>query len=292
MLEPTHNPLIRFAAAKVMARPNLSSLNPGAAISVSGANRTVSGGNPFLEPFRAKSYDLAFEWYPQQGALLSLALFRKDVSSFISTLQSRGTFDQNPFGMPSSLADAACAGLNPTTCNTTTTQFTFSSPANTPGGPVEGFEVNYQQPFKFLPGLLHNTGVLLNYTGVKSKIKYLNAAGAVVATNDLTQLSRRSANATLYYEDSRLSARVSAAYRSRYLTQVPAAEAGNDVQGTNSTLNIDASIQYTLNPHVKLTFEGINLTDEFQDQFVDSRDMLSVYHHTGWEYLFGIRYTY
>ena len=292
VLEPTRNTVIRFAAAKVMARPNLGSLNPGATINVSGANRTVSGGNPFLQPYRAKSYDLAFEWYPAPGALLSLALFKKDVSSFISTLQSRGTFDQNPFGIPTSLADAACAGLNPGTCNTTTTQWTFSSPANTPGGPVEGFEVNYQQPFRFLPGLLHNTGVLLNYTGVRSKIKYLNAAGAVVAETDLTQLSRRSANATVYYEDKFLSARVSASYRSRYLTQVPASEAGNDVQGTNSTVNIDASAQFTINPHLKLTFEGINLTNEAQDQFVDSRNMLSVYHHTGREFLAGLRYTY
>ena len=48
----------------------------------------------------------------------------------------------------------------------------------------------------------------------------------------------------------------------------------------------------TLNPHLKLTFEGINLTNEAQDQFVDSRNMLSVYHHTGREFLAGIRYTY
>jgi len=289
VLEPFHNFDIRFAAAKVMSRPSLGSLNPGATINVSGANRTVTGGNPFLQPFRAKSYDLAFEWYFQPGALLSLALFKKDVSSFITTLQSRGTFDQNPFGLPQSLLTAACGTLSG--CDATTI-FTFSSPANTPGGPVKGFEINYQQPFKFLPGFLSNTGVLLNYTGVKSKIKYLNAQGAIVAVNDLTQLSRKSANATLYYEDKRLSARVSAAYRSKYLTQIPAAEAGNDVQGTNSTLNIDASIQYTINPHFKVTFEGINLTDEFQDQFVDSRNMLSVYHHTGREYLFGVRYTY
>ena len=134
--------------------------------------------------------------------------------------------------------------------------------------------------------------MLLNYTGVKSKISYLNAAGAVVAINDLTQLSRRSANATLYYEDSKFSARVSAAYRSGYLTQIPASEVGNDVQGTNSTLNVDASVQYTINRHFKVTIEGINLTDEYQDQYVDSRNMLSVYHHTGRELLFGVRYTF
>ena len=37
--------LIRVGAAKVMARPNLGSLNPGATVSVSGANRTVTAGN-------------------------------------------------------------------------------------------------------------------------------------------------------------------------------------------------------------------------------------------------------
>ena len=38
--------LVRFAASKVMTRPNLGNLNPGAAVSVSGNNRTVTAGNP------------------------------------------------------------------------------------------------------------------------------------------------------------------------------------------------------------------------------------------------------
>ena len=73
---------------------------------------------------------------------------------------------------------------------------------------------------------------------------------------------------------------------------VPGQEAGTDVDGTNSTLNVDASLQYTLTRHFKLTVEGINLTDEFQDQFNDSSDRVSFYHHTGREVLFGARYTY
>ena len=42
--------LVRFGAAKVMTRPNLGQLTPGAAVSVSGNNRTVTAGNPYLEP--------------------------------------------------------------------------------------------------------------------------------------------------------------------------------------------------------------------------------------------------
>jgi TonB-dependent receptor len=157
---------------------------------------------------------------------------------------------------------------------------------------VKGYEINYQQQFKFLPGLLANTGVLLNYTHVKSSIDYVNGAGVVVATDDLTGLSRSSYNATVYYEDDRISTRVSVAHRSKYLTRVPGAEAGTDVDGTNGTLNVDASFQYTWNDHLKFTVEGVNLTDEFQDQFNDSSNRLSFYHHTGREFLVGFRYTY
>ena len=55
--------LVRFGASKVMTRPNLGQITPGAAVSVAGNNHTVTVGNPSLDPFRAKSYDLAAEWY-------------------------------------------------------------------------------------------------------------------------------------------------------------------------------------------------------------------------------------
>ena len=290
VITPFDNFLIRFAAAKVMARPNLGNLTPGATVSVSGAARTVTAGNPLLDPFRAKAYDLSFEWYFNRDSLLSLALFRKDIDSFVQTKQATAVFHNNPFGIPDSVATAACGTL--AGCDTTTTAWTFSVPVNTPGGPVDGFEINYQQAFTFLPGALSHTGVLLNYTGVKSSINYVNGAGVVVATNDLTGLSRNSYNATLYYEDNRISARISAAHRAKYLTKVPGAEAGTDVDGTNATFNLDASLQYTWNKHLKLTLEGINLTDEFQDQYNDSTDRVSFYHHTGAEYQLGVRYSY
>lgn len=288
--EVTDEFLIRFGAAKVMARPDLGSLTPGATISVSGAGRSVTAGNPNLDPYRAKAYDLSFEWYFDDASLLSLAVFRKDINSLVQTLQTNTTFTGNPFGLPDSVAIAACGNTNG--CSPSA-QWQFNVPTSTPGGNLDGFEINYQQPLRFLPGILTNTGILLNYTGVKSEVDYLNGAGVVVSTNDLTGLSRSSYNATLYYEDETWSARVSASYRDDYLTRVPGSEAGTDADGTASTLNVDASIQYTLNDHFKLTLEGVNLTDEYQDQFNDSvAERSSFYHHTGREYIFGARYSY
>ena len=52
-------------------------------------------------------------------------------------------------------------------------------------------------------------------------------------------------------------------------------------------------MSYRWNDHLELTFEGINLTDEYSDQWVSSSaDRVSVYHHTGRVYLFGFRYQF
>jgi iron complex outermembrane receptor protein len=289
VLEPRENFLIRFAAAQAMTRPNLGNLTPGAAVSVSGSSRSVTAGNPNLDPFRAKNYDLSFEWYYRPEALLSVAFFRKDIDSFVQTVTTTTPFTGNPFGLPDSVATAACGttpGCSPSA------QWAFSTPVNTSGGTLKGYEISFQQPFTFLPGLLRHTGVLANYTRVKSSVDYVNSVGAVVATNDLVGLSNKAYNATLYYEDDKFSTRVSAVYRSGYLARVPGQEVGTDLDGTNSTFNVDASFTYTLNDHIKLSVEGINLTDEFADQYDDSRNLVQFYHHTGREFLVGVRYTF
>jgi outer membrane receptor protein involved in Fe transport len=67
----------------------------------------------------------------------------------------------------------------------------------------------------------------------------------------------------------------------------------NDVEGTADTLNIDFSSRWSLTDHFDLTLEALNLTDEFEDQWVDSvGDRLSYYHHTGRQYFLGARYKF
>ncbi len=168
-------------------------------------------------------------------------------------------------------------------------------PGSTPRAATwTGYEINYQQPLTFLPGFLTHTGVLLNYTHVKSSINYPNGAGAVVATANLTGLSPRPRTTPpSTTRTAKWSAWVSASYRDSYLSRVPVLEAGTDADGTTETLNVDASLQYTINDNFKLALEGVNLTDEQQDQFNDSvADRSSFYHHTGREFILGVRYTY
>jgi iron complex outermembrane receptor protein len=288
--------LLRFGAAKVMTRPNLGQVTPGASVSVSGNARTVNVGNPGLDPFRATSYDIGIEWYFAPESLLSLALFYKDVDSFVQTLRDQRPFTGNPYGLDDSVAIAACgatAGCSPASI------WDFNTPATTEGGPVKGFEISYQQPFSFLPGAWSNFGAILNYTGVESEITYLTVSGAAgttpiitEVTNDLTGLSKDAYNATLYFDNKTFSARVSAAYRSDYLTTVPGRNS-NDVEGTAATMNIDFSSSYNFNEHFSISLEALNITDEVQDQWVGSdADRLSYYHHQGTQYYLGARFKY
>jgi TonB-dependent receptor len=291
--------LIRFGAAKAMTRAGLGQLNPGLTLSIAGNNKTVTAGNPFLEPFEADTYDLSFEWYFAEESLLSLALFYKDIGSFVQTIRATGNFSENPFGLPDSSAIAQCDTsiatfdpANPTQVAECLEGWGFNLPTNTPGGDLKGAEISYQQPFAFLSGALSNFGVLLNYTYVDSEVQYLDTTGAVAAEETLAGLSKNSANATLYFDNGTFSARVSAAYRDEYLTTVPGRNS-NDVEGTADTLNVDFSSSWTFNDSLTLSFEALNLTDEFEDQWVDSiGNRSSYYHHTGRQYFLGARYKF
>ena len=109
-LFPAEDFIIRLAAADVITRPTLGNLTPGG--SVDGFNYRVNFGNPFLEPFRATAYDLAFEWYFAPQSIFSVALFKKDVASFPVAETRSGTFAST--GLPTSvIPPSSPAAINP-----------------------------------------------------------------------------------------------------------------------------------------------------------------------------------
>ncbi len=279
----TDTVVARISAAKTIARPGIGSLSPGGDVSVQGANRTFSSGNPDLDPTQSKNLDLSLEWYPTQGAILAGGFFYKKIDTFVATLRTQVPY--NTLGLPDSLIAGTSAS--------STDIFDVTQPVNSNGGSLKGFELNWQQPLTFLPGAWRHFGYILNYTHVISNVEYLTSttAGASTVNAALVGLSKDAANATLYYETDRWSVRGSVAYRAGYLTQVP----GNDfnsVHGTNSTLNVDAQASFNIRPNLKLSVEGVNLTDEFNDQYVGASDRLNVYTHSGRTYFVGLRYNF
>ncbi|MFY8095103.1 MAG: TonB-dependent receptor [Niveispirillum sp.] len=277
-LEPVDDILVRFGAAKVMARPDLPQLTPGGAINNTAA--TLNIGNPFLEPIKANTVDLSFEWYPERETLFTVGLFYKDIKTYIQNIS-----ETIPF------RDTGLPATSLTGTNTLDTVFTVTRAANTEGGPLKGFEVSLQKPFTFLPAPFDNFGGIVNFTYVTSDIDYIVAGRTV--TEPLVGLSPKSYNATLYYEDEKFSARVSGSFRDGYLTQIAPGN-GNDIRGKSSTFNLDFSASYEVTDQITVSFEAINLTDQFDERWVGTSDRknLENYEHTGRQFFLGARYKY
>ena len=295
-LDVTDEIMVRFGAAKVMARPQIGNtfagtnyLVPTTSLNASGPNFTATIGNVKLEPFRANTYDLSFEWYFAPESLLSFAVFYKDIDSYIQVVRQVLPYSDLTALNPSAFAPGFCT----TPCDPTT-PFQLTQALNTDGGPLQGFEISYQQPFTFLPAPFDGFGVQLNYTQVSSEIDYCSSVTCTTfVTDDLVNLSPRAYNATLYYEKDRLSARVSTSYREGYLQNVPGRN-GNATEGKVETVNVDASASFKITEKLMVTVEALNLTDEFNHQWVggDGRESTSVYHHTGRQIYMGFRYTF
>jgi TonB-dependent receptor len=276
-LEPTNGVMLRLGVAKVMARPTLGSLTPGG--SVSATTRTVNFGNPDLEPFRATNYDVAAEWYFAPESLVSVAFFYKKIDSFIASKTTQAVYSS--LNLPASLITSAGAAV--------TDIFDVTNPYNGTGGTLKGVELQYQQPFTFLPEALKGFGFIGNFTYVDSSVNY--GTEAAPNRNKLTGQSKTTSNATLYYERDKFSARVSAAKRSGFLTAYPGSN-GNSEGGTHGSTFYDFSTSYKLRDNLTFTLEGINLSDTFTDAYVDVADRVNDYRHTGREILLGVRWTY
>ena len=72
--------ILRFAASKTMARPNIDRTRPNFSFNENLFDASfASGGNPQLNPFKSTNFDAAFEWYYGDSNLFSVTLFNKSL---------------------------------------------------------------------------------------------------------------------------------------------------------------------------------------------------------------------
>ena len=291
VLEPADNFLMRLNASYAVARPDLTNMLPGGSVSGSQTTRSVSITNPLLKPTRSKNIDLSFEWYYHKGALLSIAMFYKHIDSTVQKISTQMTYHGNPYGLSDDLAIASCGASYGPTCNEYSL-WNFSMPVNKPGGPLYGTEINWQQPFDFLPSVFGDMGFLGNVTLVQAQQNYYNADGTIRLKDDLEGLSRTSYNATLYYDDQTFQARITTAFRSKYALTT-AVSNGNNGNYMRSALNVDMSASYKIDENFMVTFDGMNLTNQPMNIYTDKyAKRLYEYKETGRVYYVGVKYTY
>jgi iron complex outermembrane receptor protein len=323
VFEVRPNMLVRFGAAKVMSRPQLAQLAPGITTftvpQTAGATTggQVTSGNTKLAPFRATNIDLSWEWYFAPGAMISVAAFNKDISSFPQRVLAEGKLGdfldpETVASLRASITATTAAGDAQRAYIDADNTFAFSLPLDAPGGYIRGIEIAYQQNFTFLPGFLKNFGAQVNYTHIDSELNYIIDTGSLtppvrpqlIGQAPFLGASPDSVNATLYYETPRWTARVSSAYRSKYYSTYPLQTGScapgfcltpliNDFAGSESTMNVDASFSYVLSKWASLSLEGLNLTRETSNRFAyDGNPVVIQNAATGRQINVGIRMTF
>jgi TonB-dependent receptor len=265
-----------------MTRPGLANLAPVKAYG--NTNLTVTGGNSQLEPLVSDNLDLGVEWYFTEKAVLALALFYKEVDSFITFPTSL-----EPLRPEDRAAVAAVFPTQPQLLDPTLL-WTYSTAANTDGTELEGFELAYQQSFRGLPGFWSNFGFTGNYSYVDGKTTVTRSGRPVEVP--LQGLSKNSFNATLYYETSRWGSRVSVNDRDDYVTNNLGANT-NVSEATTGPVRWDMSAFWHLNDHFSFTLEGINLTDEEERLYTTgdgSMNLIREINFSGRQFFLGVRW--
>ena len=257
--------VVRAAYTTTIGRPDFSDITARETISLSAsALPTVSRGNPDLRPRRSTGLDGSVEYYQRDG-LVSLAVYYKDIEDEIFTLTTLQNLD---------------LGLN-----RGTELVQVSQAQNAQSAKIFGVEAALQQSFTFLPSPFDGFGVNLNGTYIDSDLKVLTPTGP--RQRGFFLQPEYTANAQLFYDKGRISARVAYNYIGGFLENIngsiPAADQFWKERGT-----LDAQVRFRLTPQIELFAEGENLTDAGRRELTGpNRDRLQEAAEYGRVFSFG-----
>lgn len=192
---PKRNIVIRGGISRTIGIPDYGDMLPTftAATTATAADGAISVPASNLKPFATNNYDLNFEYYMKNAGLITVNLYRKDVSDFI---------------ISRSLTAAELSaiyteyGLNAADFGTTTTG---TLRMNGPKTSLQGIEIGYSQNLAFLPKPFNGLSVQANATYMDidaSDADPLLANDAFLAQN--RGVSPKTANFVLGYRQGRV----------------------------------------------------------------------------------------
>ena len=267
-VELTDDLLLRFAAAKAMARPNFADLGANivlnANLSSAGEASQNAGNppkvedyvltldstqNPYLDPMESNQFDVSLEWYYAEDSSAYVALFTKDISGYQVPQLSQVEFGGYTYNArwPVSSADAE----------------------------ITGVELSLNHFFSSLPAPFDGFGVQMNYTWIDSEIdadsssQPVDTDGSGYEDMPFRGLSENAVNLVLMYEKGPFSARLAYNWRDEFLIATNA----NGFTGTENgityglplfnaaTAYLDGSVTYRINDNYAVVLEANNLND-------------------------------
>ncbi len=249
--------VLRGAVAKVISRPRYGDL--AGATSQNDTTKDANGGNPQLKPYESTNYELSAEWYPRRGTLLSLELFRREISNYVLNSTSKVRLFN---GLTQRYEDG----------------YNLSAPVNAGDADVNGVLIAGQTE------IWNGFGIQANYTFSDSSTSNSDASGAAL---NLPYLSKHTVSLIPYYEDGPFQARLSYNYRSSYFRTIGRVGSREMVAPYNQ---LDFSASYEITDAISLTVNAQNLLDEAYIQYNGTRDRPTAFYKNGRTYAASISY--
>jgi iron complex outermembrane receptor protein len=176
----TDNFQVRVGYAETYGRPDFNRIIPNATITEANLTElqyndpsvvrgTIAVRNTALKPWTARNYDLSLEYYTDQGGLVTVGVFRKDLRNFFANIVK-----------PASAADLQELGFEPAYVG-----WTLSTQTNTDAARVNGLSLNLKQSLGQLGSWGRHFSVFANST-------HLQLVGS--RETDFTSFIKSSAN--------------------------------------------------------------------------------------------------
>lgn len=283
---------IRLAASKSIIYPDYQAISPYLFID-NFANPILRLGNPYLKPATSKNYDIYASVYDNYIGLFTAGYFVKEIDDLIVPVSYR-TKDASLINNRYDLVQSVLTNVS--------TWTNLEDPSF-----VNGFELDWQTNFWYLPSLLQGVVLSINYTRIHSEsyYKYLttkrtgNPPFQVITYQDTTRSGRLVdqpndiLNLTIGYDIGGFSARLSYLYQNDVLEQANNSYATLD-EHSKAYSRWDFTSYYRL-PWVEgmqVYLNVNNITNEADLRYRNDPTYLSRGEYYGTTAQMGIRYNF
>ena len=255
---------VRASFTNTIARPKYSALAPN--ITIKRSDNEISLGNPGLKPTLSYNFDLSGEYYFKSIGLVSAGIFYKKINDFIVD-QTLRNYSYNG-----------------------TTYTKFSQPRNSGNADLLGVEVAYQRDFSFIAPSLKCIGFYGTYTYSYSRVDNFNFEGRENESSlRLPGSPEHTANASLFFEKSGLSIRLSYNYASAFIDEMGSEKFYDRYY--DAVNYMDANASYTFGKKLKTTFyaEANNLLNQPLRYYQGTKDRTMQSEHYGIKVNAGVK---
>lgn len=260
--------IVRAAYSTGLVRPTFEQLAPAYLLEEDDGEFEASFGNPALKALTSNNLDLGFEHYADKLGVLSGMVFYKQIENFVYQADLAGRGEYADFAKAETYVNGDTAYLYGVEFNAV--------------HKVSGFG-------NWMDNLLLSSNLTL--TDSAADISWADDGALLTREIQLPSQSDKTANLSLGYETPKISLRLAANYKSKFLAEVgDITESAYDVYA-DAHLQFDFTIKWQVMPGMQVYFNVVNLNDEPYFAYTGSNAYNFQYEQYGRTFVLGLQIT-